>query len=355
MKKKLMSLFKYGLLGSTVFSLVVFSGCKSNDTPAPTQNVWEQINGDSNLSMFRDQLQARGFDVLLEGTGPYTVFAPDNDAMRTLLKTLGLSDFTSVSPDVIDEVLSYHIVAGSYSSSALTGDLATVEGENITVVQDGGTKLQTGASSNAAITASAAATNGYVHTISTVIVPPTLGAIIINTLGTVAQPLLLGADFTVLSAGIIKAETFALTSGGSVDPLLGNAENPGILVSESVKTFFAPSDAVFAAASITADTYTGEQWYGLIRAHIVAGDFHTAAKFTVGQEITTMAGNSLKVLSRDAPTDPGNGVLTGILLDSNGDNSPDAQIAVLDVLAAVGASPANNGYIDAIKGVLSPQ
>lgn len=354
MKKKLMSLIKYGLLGGTVFSLVVFSGCKSNDTPAPTQNVWEQINGDSNLSMFRDELQARGFDVLLEGTGPYTVFAPDNAAMTTLLTTLGLSDFSSVSPDVIDEVLSYHIVAGSYSSSALTGELTTVEMENITVVQDGGTKLQTGASSNAAITASAQATNGYVHTISTVIVPPTLGAIIINTLGTIAQPLLLGADFTVLSAGIIKAETFALTSGGSVDPLLGNADSPGVLVGESVKTFFAPSDAVFAAASITADTYTGEQWYGLIRAHTVLGDFHTAAKFTVGQQITTMAGNKITVLTKDAPTNPDQGILTGIALDSNGDTTPEAQIAVLDALTAAGASPANNGYIDVIAGVLAP-
>ncbi len=56
----------------------------------------------------------------------------------------------------------------------------------------------------------------------------------------------------------------------------------------------------------------------------------------------------------NAPTDPAKGITTGIVLDSNGDIDPDGQVAVLDLLAVSGLPPANNGYINAVAGILQP-
>jgi transforming growth factor-beta-induced protein len=286
--------------------------------------------------------------------------------MATLLSTLGLDDFGSVSESVRDAVLAYHVSNSEYLSAALVNNLeiATLQGEPIKVVTTttGEKTLDTGATSDSKVTSTdIRATNGVIHVVDVVLVPPTIGALIVETIGTVAQPLLLGADFTILAAGILKANSFATTNGlPTLTDILINA-TPG--TENFVYTVFAPTNGTFNAGSITVDSFTGQQWYGIISHHIVASDvtYGAATDFEPGSTFTTLAslqtGKVLTVLSKDAPTQPDLGITTGIVLDSDGNaaDGPEAQIAVLDVLTATGANPAENGIINVVAGVLAPQ
>lgn len=346
---------QHALLVVAMITVVGLSACDDDDDQGPTKTIWQLVQDDTSLQMLKEQLEAAGLDDQLSSTtGTYTLFAPSDAAMNTLLTTLGLDSFDPISAAVVQQVLSYHILESQKMYAELTGELETLQGENITVATTptGDKILDTGATNDAAITTrDIRATNGVIHVINTVIVPPTVGDLIVKTLGTVAQPLLLSSDFSTLSQVILMAEGYAQANG--LPLLLGTVENKGVLISDVIITFFAIPNAVFNEAALTPASLPAEQWYGLILNHIVAGAHHEADDYSVGGTKTTLAGGTLTVLSTSAPTTPPN-INTGIVLDANGDTTPEAQIAVLDVLTATGATPAGNGYINVIAGVLNP-
>jgi transforming growth factor-beta-induced protein len=363
--KRFVTFIKHAMLVAIVITTVGLTGCdKDDEEPAPTKTVWELVQENADLTMLEEQLLEAELDGTLSGSGNFTLFAPSDAAMSNLLSTLGLDDFGSVSSAVRDAVLAYHVSNSQYLAAALTNgvEITTLQGEKIKVVTTttGEKTLDTGATSDSKVTQSdVKATNGVIHIVDVVLVPPTVGALIVETLGTVAQPLLLGSEFTILAEGLIKANDFAVTAGiPTLTDILIN-EAPG--TEDFIYTVFAPTNATFNAASITAASFTGQQWYGIISHHIVASNvtFDAAADFEpAGTQFNTLATatttKKLTVLTTNAPTNPGAGITTGIALDSNGDTTPNAQIAVLDVLTATGANPAQNGVINVIAGVLSP-
>ena len=341
---KIFTLLKGRLVALTLLALsVVWLGSCNDEEPGPTQNILEIITDNTELSALLAELQAASLDQTLAAPGEFTLFAPSNTAMNNLLTTLGLPDFSPVRAEIAQAVLSYHVVASRVLAADLTdgSSLTSLQTETIDVVA--GPELSTGATSNSKIvTADIKATNGVVHIIDVVMIPPTIGDLVVQTLGTVAQPILLGADFSTLSDAIQKAEVYAVTN--SLTSLIGTLSDP-----QATLTVFAPPNTVFAAASIDVDTFTGEQWYGLILHHVtgtIYGDSGTA--FAAQSAITMLSQGSVFVLATDAPTDPGNGILSGVVLDSDDDQQADAQIALED------AASGNNGTVHAIAGVLDP-
>ena len=241
--------------------VVVLSGCGDDDEPEVSNNVWEVVQKDSRLSMLEAELEKADLDAALANTQNITLFAPSDAALEYLLGTLGIDNFDPVSDNIRDAVLTYHVATSILMSSDLSEgqEITTlVPGETITV--GAGPVLESGATSDAEfIETDIEATNGVVHIIDVVLVPPTLGDLIVQTLGTVAQPILISADFSTLAAAIQKADA-------GKDP----AETIlGALVSLDDVTVFAPVNEVFTAAGITLDTYTAEQWDAIIRGHAV--------------------------------------------------------------------------------------
>ena len=115
-------------------------------------------------------LKAANLVSTLEGKGPFTVFAPTNQAFSDIQPTVDKL-LEPANKDELTKVLTYHVVPGTYTSADLKDGqkLKTVEGQDLTVSIKGGTvKVNDATVEKADIETS----NGVVHIIDGVLVPP---------------------------------------------------------------------------------------------------------------------------------------------------------------------------------------
>jgi uncharacterized surface protein with fasciclin (FAS1) repeats len=127
-------------------------------------------------------VKAAGLVDTLKGKGPFTVFAPTNDAFNKL--PAGTVD-TLLKPEnkkKLTQVLTYHVVAGNLDSAALAkkikagngkATLKTVEGDKLMVSMDGNDIVVTDAKGGTAkvTTADAYQKNGVIHVVDSVLMP----------------------------------------------------------------------------------------------------------------------------------------------------------------------------------------
>jgi len=116
-------------------------------------------------------LNTTGLDETLSEEGPYTVFAPTDEAFEELPE--GTLDTLMEDEEQLSEVLTYHVVSGEYMASDLTDGttLETVQGEMITInVTDDNVMVDDANVIQPDIVAS----NGVIHVIDAVILPPSM-------------------------------------------------------------------------------------------------------------------------------------------------------------------------------------
>ncbi len=119
-------------------------------------------------------VQAAGLDTTLSGEGPFTVFAPTDDAFAAALDALGLTaEELLADTATLESILTYHVVAGEVPSSdvvTLDGQsVATVNGAEVAISVDGDTVMV----NDATVTAvDVEAANGVIHVIDGVLLPP---------------------------------------------------------------------------------------------------------------------------------------------------------------------------------------
>jgi uncharacterized surface protein with fasciclin (FAS1) repeats len=115
---------------------------------------------------------AAGLGETLSGEGPFTVFAPTDDAFAALPAGLVECLLLDENVDALTSILTYHVVSGAVMSTDLTaGPVPTVQGEDITV------DLTNGVTLNESVTVTSAdieASNGVIHVIDGVLVPPSI-------------------------------------------------------------------------------------------------------------------------------------------------------------------------------------
>ena len=131
--------------------------------------IVDVASGAGNFSTLVAAVTAADLVETLSGTGPFTVFAPTDDAFAAL--PAGVLDALLLPENkaLLAQILTYHVVSGMVMAADVTdGDVATVEGQTI--------KLSTmdGVSVNGAkvVSADVAASNGVIHAIDAVILPP---------------------------------------------------------------------------------------------------------------------------------------------------------------------------------------
>ena len=112
-------------------------------------------------------MDTSGLNEMLEQAGPYTLFAPSDDAFKALspemISALGKD------PEFLKSVLSYHVVPGTMKwANAQTGRVATVQGSTILLQKSSMVLI---ANEAVIITSDLTATNGVIHIVDKVLVP----------------------------------------------------------------------------------------------------------------------------------------------------------------------------------------
>lgn len=115
-------------------------------------------------------LGAAGLVDTLKGSGPFTVFAPTDDAFAALPAGTVDSLLEPGSKDKLTQILLYHVVSGKVMSSDLSEGMSapTVQGSPVSISLQGGAKVAGANVTQADIEAS----NGVIHVIDKVILPP---------------------------------------------------------------------------------------------------------------------------------------------------------------------------------------
>ena len=129
--------------------------------------------GNPDFSTLVAAVTAAGLVETLSGEGPFTVFAPTNDAFAALPAGLVDKLLLPENKDVLTQILTYHVVSGKVmSTDVAAGEVPSVEGSPITVTVDGGTVMLNDSATVTAVDIEAS--NGVIHVIDAVILPPGL-------------------------------------------------------------------------------------------------------------------------------------------------------------------------------------
>jgi transforming growth factor-beta-induced protein len=242
-------------------------------------------------------LTTAGLVDALKGKGPFTVFAPNDDAFATFEKdnpgVLG-----NLTKDELTNILKYHVVSGAAVKSTDLKDgevVTTLSGSPALVSTMNGVTIDDAK----VIKADIVATNGVIHVIDHIILPPKDDLVA-----------------TAVAAGSFKTLASALTSAGLVSAL----QAPGPF------TVFAPTDDAFKKLS---SVPTGDALKNVLLYHVVSGAIGSG-DLKAGQVPTLLSGKSLTV-------DLTNGVKIN-----------DAKVTMANVLA-------KNGVIHVIDTVLVPK
>jgi uncharacterized surface protein with fasciclin (FAS1) repeats len=322
-----------------------------NDEVAKTfdeKNIVETAQGQEALAALVSALttadNTEGTDLVgtLSGDGPFTVFAPTNDAFENLLASLdgfeSLADFdTDEERAILTTILTYHVISGvaAKSTDLSAGQkLGTVQGEELTVNLEGGVFIQDATEVDAEVViADVEASNGVVHVINKVMVPQVIidalnEGEMTNEAGTLVDVVVATEALSILEAAVIKADLAATLS------------------SEGPFTVFAPTDDAFVALlDILGDDYNGlddfdtEEEIALLKDillyHVLAAEVK-AADLAAGSVPTALADNSIEVIAS------GDTFVIGDASETN------ANITATDIMAS-------NGVAHTIDKVLLPQ
>lgn len=152
-------------------SVLTIQACDDDDddptSPGDTQNIVEVAQSDTNFTTFTPVLEQTGLSTTLEGDGPFTVFAPTNEAFNNLPD--GFLD--ELSNEQLTEILSYHVIQNEISS----GDFEPEDTEQSLL-----NEAELFITSNGSITVNDESTvvgpdidasNGIIHSINRVLLP----------------------------------------------------------------------------------------------------------------------------------------------------------------------------------------
>ena len=305
---------RFGLVAALALALTLLAACggDAEATPeaepeAPTATIVDIAVDDGRFETLVAALQAAGLVDTLQGEGPFTVFAPTDDAFAKLPE----GTVAALLQDIpaLTDVLLYHVVAGNVMAAdvAQLDAATTVQGSDVMVTVDGDTVRINDAQ---VIITDIQAANGTIHVIDTVLLPP--------------QPEAASATIVDIAVADGRFETLvaALQAAGLVETLQG----------EGPFTVFAPTDDAFAKlpeGTVAALLQDIPALTDVLLYHVVAGNV-MAADVAQLDAATTVQGSDVMVT-----------------VDGDTVRINDAQVIITDIQAA-------NGTIHVIDAVLVP-
>lgn len=158
-------------------SSVWLTACGGSDDDDGPGNIVQVASGDSRFSILVEAVVAANLGATLSGPGPFTVFAPTNDAFAALLTELHLSKEALLADTaLLTQVLTYHVLPAKVTAADVAAlpkpaTVSTVQGASFTVGADLGITDARGRVARLVVT-DVAASNGVIHAIDKVILPP---------------------------------------------------------------------------------------------------------------------------------------------------------------------------------------
>ena len=314
------------LLTSLLVFTLTFTGCKNkaNEIALPVpRTIPELLSSNGKFTLLSAALNRAGLATTLAGAGPFTLFAPTDDAFRAA----GFADAAAINAApvaTLTNILQYHLINGSVAGSAI----ATGQTAQATALATNGTVYLSKAASTMGgvglsinegrvVQADVLASNGMVHVIDRVLMPPT------------------GNILAVAQADTSLSLLVALINRAGPD-IIKTLSGPGPI------TVFAPTNMALRLDGISDTTAIKQAQVTAITSiltnHVIPGVRAYSPTLLNGTAITTAGGGSLTITT-------GTGNALGIKSRGNG--------TVIPKVIAPGIT-VTNGVINKIDRVLLP-
>lgn len=293
--------FRFALLA--IAATTLFASCSKDedaDTPKAEmpKDIVEVAVSDARFSILVEAVTKANLVSALQGDGPFTVFAPTNDAFNALFAQLGVSGIADLDAATLTPILLNHVVAGSIKSSDIsTGYVTTLNATDpaqagVKVFVEKGSDVKVDGSK--VIIADVMASNGVIHAIDKVILPASVVSHAIN-----------NPNFSILVQAVVKA--------GLVEALSGTGPF----------TVFAPTNAafnaLFSALGVSGiDALTAGQLTPILLYHVVPGNVRSS-QVSSGSVPTLKDGSNLNVTVTNMGVNI-NGSVNVIATDVQGSN-----------------------------------
>ena len=157
------------MIRKTLFAAAFATGLVSPVLASETQDIVDTAVGAGSFGTLVAAVQAAGLVDVLKGEGPFTVFAPTDEAFAALPDGTVESLLLPENKDTLVSILTYHVVPGKVMSGDLSDDMsaATVQGSSVMIDLDSAVMVNDAT----VVAADIEATNGVIHVIDKVIIP----------------------------------------------------------------------------------------------------------------------------------------------------------------------------------------
>lgn len=303
----------FGTLGLSLF----VTGCDKDDDNTETNTITDVVVKSDNFSTLEAAVIKANLQGTLSGAGPFTVFAPDNNAFTA--SGITSTVLNSLTQAQASNIILYHALGAKVMAADVpagpNAKVTTASGDSVFVTKNASGVFVNGIKVN---TADVGADNGVIHVIGKVLMPPA---------GNIVE--------TAVASGLdslVKAVTRATSAPGG-DPTLAGT------LSSATLTVFAPTNAAFTQL-LTALSLTDINQIpigtllAVLRYHVVGG--RAFSSDLSNGNLTMLAGGTTTVSLTGAATIRGNG---------NGSNA--SNITATNIVC-------RNGVVHLIDRVLLP-
>lgn len=298
-------------------AFAAFNSCSKDDDNNNNGNktITDVVSADADLSTLKTAVVKANLAATLSSTGPFTVFAPTNEAFTGAGITADvLNTFTA---DQLNTILLYHVLPSKIPAANVpagpNAKVITASGDSVFVTNNASGVFVNGIK---VTQADIAASNGVVHKIGGVLIPA-VGNIVVTAQADTA--------LSFLVAAVVRAST-------------GGTNVAGVLSGNSILTVFAPTNNAFRAAgfaSIAAiNAADPNTLANILTYHVVAGRVFSS-DLTDGEQATTVNGGKITISTTGAVT-------------VKGKSNPSASNVVTANIVA------RNGVVHVIDQVLLP-
>lgn len=315
MKRK--NFFSKVLLTGAIALPVLFTSCDKDDDVVVTNTITDVVVKNDNFSTLEAAVLKANLQTTLSGTGPFTVFAPDNNAFTA--SGITSTVLNSLTPAQTSNIILYHAIGAKILAADVpagpNAKVTTASGDSVFVTKNATGVYVNGIKVN---TADVAADNGVIHVIGRVLMPPS---------GNIVETAVAGG-----LDSLVKAVTRATTAPGG-DPTLASTLGSAKL------TVFAPTNAAFTqllgALSLTdINQIPVSTLLAVLRYHVVGG--RAFSSDLANGPLTMLAGGTTTISLTSGATIKGNG---------NGTNA--SNITATNIMC-------RNGVVHLIDRVLLP-